>query len=137
MANKRCPNTQEIVLCDCPEGKCHVREALERRSISVDKEEQKKLLIEIMEADARDGLYKEQTAVDYLLSQLPNRFRNAILNECSDEIKKARQIGKQQIMDAFINGGYDSLRFPKVKECFDEEYLEDKFIEYYIKRYGK
>ena len=135
--NKRCPNIQQVLVCDCPEGKCHVREALERRSISVNKEEQKKLLTEIMEADEKDGLYKQQTAVDYLLSQLPNRFRNAILNECSDEIKKARQIGKQQIMDAFINGGYDGLRFPKVKECFDKEYLESKFIKYYIETYGK
>ena len=30
------------------------------------KEEQKKLLTEIMDADAKDGLYKQQTAVEWL-----------------------------------------------------------------------
>ena len=34
------------------------------------KEEQKKLLTEIMEADAKDGLYEEPTAVDWLLNKL-------------------------------------------------------------------
>lgn len=35
-----------------------------------DKEEQKKLLIEIMESDAKDGLYKQQTAVQTLINDL-------------------------------------------------------------------
>lgn len=46
----------------------------------------------------------QQTAVEYLLSNLPNRFRNAILNECGEEIEKAKEMEKEQIINAFDNG---------------------------------
>jgi len=42
----------------------------------------------------------QQTAIEYLLSNLPNRFRNAILNECGEEIEKAKAIEKEQIEEA-------------------------------------
>jgi hypothetical protein len=77
----------------------------------VEKSIQKKLLTEIMEADAKDELYEtvtnghKLTAVEWFMDNLPNRFRNAILNECSEEIEQAKQMEKEQIMKAV----YDAM----------------------------
>lgn len=46
----------------------------------------------------------QQTAIDWLIDNLPNRFRNAIMNECSDLFEQAKKIEKLQIMEAYING---------------------------------
>lgn len=47
----------------------------------MDKEQQKKLITEIMEADEKNGLYKQQTAVDYLIEQLDEQiYRIAEIN---------------------------------------------------------
>ena len=43
----------------------------------------------------------QQTAVDWLISNLPNRFRNAILNDCVQELKQAREMEREQIMRAY------------------------------------
>lgn len=69
--NKRCPNIQQVLLCDCPEGKCQV------------KKDQKNLLTEIMEADAKDGLYEtwEDIEKEYMKDEYPvfgGPFNNAI-----------------------------------------------------------
>jgi len=71
MDKKWCPNTQRILLCDCTEGRCQV------------KEDQKKLLTEIMEADAKDGLYEtwEDIEKEYMKDEYPvfgGPFNNAI-----------------------------------------------------------
>ncbi len=63
----------------------------------MDKEQQKKLLIEIMEADEKDGLYKPITALEWFLNSIPQRFRNMLINECFDEIQQARQMKHEQI----------------------------------------
>jgi hypothetical protein len=94
-----------------------------------DKEEQKKLLVEIMETDAKDGLYKQQTAIEYLLSNLPNRFRNAILNECSEEIEKAKQMEMEKtIMD--YNAGYDDAQCNHINDAKnyanERKYINEK-----------
>jgi hypothetical protein len=69
--NKRCPNIQQVLLCDCPEDKCQV------------KKDQKKLLTEIMEADAKDGLYEtwEDIEKEYMKDEYPvfgGPFNNAM-----------------------------------------------------------
>jgi len=47
------------------------------------------------------------TAVDWLLENLPLRYKNAILNTCQEEINKAKAMEKEQIIDAFEDG-YES-----------------------------
>ena len=39
------------------------------------------------------------TAIDWLIDNLPERFKNAMINECQDEINKAKQIEKEQMID--------------------------------------
>ena len=47
----------------------------------------------------------QQTSIDWLLENIPTRFRNAFLNSCKDEIEKAKDLHKQEIMQAV----YDSM----------------------------
>ncbi len=77
----------------------------------MDKQEQKKLLSEIMQADEKNGLYEDvskkettQTAVEWLVANLPERFKNAIINTCTKEIEESKKIEQVQIMDAYIAG---------------------------------
>ena len=46
----------------------------------------------------------QQTAVGWFINNIPNRFRNAILNTCSKEIDQANKMFEQQIEDA-VNYG--------------------------------
>ena len=52
----------------------------------------------------------KQTALDWFIENLPNRFKNAILNECGEEIKKAKAMEQQkklitEIMEADAKDG--------------------------------
>jgi len=91
--NKRCPNIQDILLCDCTEDQCSIREGLNCHysglasvrsyDVTQDKQEQKKLLTEIMEADAKDGLYEtwEDIEKEYMKDEYPvfgGPFNNAM-----------------------------------------------------------
>jgi hypothetical protein len=42
-----------------------------------------------------------KTAVDLLIENLPERFKNAILNSCQEEIKQAKQMEKEQMIDFY------------------------------------
>jgi len=44
------------------------------------------------------------TAVDWLLENLPLRYKNAMLNTCQEEINKAKAMEKEQIIDAWEKG---------------------------------
>lgn len=48
----------------------------------MDKEKQKKLIIEIMQADEKDGLYKKQT------SRRARRYRSPVIQQILDETEK-------------------------------------------------
>ncbi len=85
--------------------------------LPVPKEEQKQLLTEIMEADAKDGLYDQQTAVDWLLEKVNGfswgEFRIDIPKEV---IAEAKQMEREQIIKAvdsnfeyILNSGYPTL----------------------------
>jgi len=55
------------------------------------------------------------TAVDWLLENLPLRYKNAILNTCQEEINQAKAMEKEQIIDAF-EVGYESC---DIDEAFE------------------
>jgi hypothetical protein len=42
-----------------------------------------------------------QTSLDWFLENLPERFKNAILNSCQEEIKQAKQMEKEQMIDFY------------------------------------
>jgi hypothetical protein len=79
----------------------------------------------------------QQTAVDFLLTELDiaKLIEREKLTMAAEVVRQAKAMEKEQMEHAFIDGGYDGLKFPKVKEAFDRKYLEDKFIKYYNKTY--
>jgi predicted neutral ceramidase superfamily lipid hydrolase len=90
------------------------------------KEKQKKLLTEIMEADAKDGLYKQQTAVEWLIDQLNKneniRWSGAHVSELTEQ---AKALEKEQIKASFKFGVHEGF-------LTDINYLRcDKDAEYY------
>ena len=71
----------------------------------MNKEEQKKLLIETMEADEKDGLYNpnnvaQQTAVEWLFDQIPLEW--TIKGSAKKIFEQAKQMEKEQIVNAWI-----------------------------------
>jgi len=42
-----------------------------------------------------------KTAVDLFIENLPERFKNAILNSCQEEINQVKQIEKEQMIDFY------------------------------------
>jgi hypothetical protein len=92
----------------------------------MDKQEQKKLLTEIMQADERDGLYSSiskmettQTAVEWLRSKLLIKDK-----ELEDLFEQAKQIEKEQIIDAFDMGCEDENRIGA--EYYNETYKNER-----------
>jgi len=70
----------------------------------------------------------QQTAVEYLISNLPERFKNSIMNACAEELEQAKEIEKKQIMDAFIAGGksgFNSARGSDFKTF--EDYCKETY----------
>jgi hypothetical protein len=86
----------------------------------MNKEEQKQLIIDIMNEDARDGLYKQQTAVEWLENELS---KIGLTHEViGDKIQKAKEMEKEQIIDAWI--------------ATDNELQRLSAEQYYKKTYG-
>jgi len=90
---------------------------------NINKEEQKQLLIEIMEADANDGLYKKQTAVEWLLENVHiiPKFELSV----QDILEQAKQMEKEQIAEAYETGwaNGDLKKAPR----FGSDYYEQTF----------
>ena len=93
------------------------------------KEAQKKLLVEIMEADAQAGLYKQQTAVEFLLSELDiaKLIEREKLTMAAEVVRQAKAMEKEQIETAYDKGYCDG------GEKLTYGYMEN----YYNKTYGK
>lgn len=96
----------------------------------MEKNKQKQLITEIMNEDAKDGLYKKQTAVEWLLATLE---QNSIIDldwVDSDKyytiIEQAKEIEKQQIVEAYRLG-----------HIFHDSNDSDSPEEYYNTEYGK
>lgn len=46
----------------------------------------------------------QQTALKWFLANLPDRFKNALITACEKEIEQAKEMEKEQIIDAHIEG---------------------------------
>jgi hypothetical protein len=70
----------------------------------MDKKQQKKLITEIMNEDSKDGLYKQQTAVDWLIEQINNDAYQIAFGQTYvsiELIEQAKAMEKEQIMKAW------------------------------------
>lgn len=92
----------------------------------MDREEQKKLIIEIMQADEKDGLYEPVTnshtltAVEWLVSQLPIRMQNYI----QKDVEIAKQMERQRIHDAMMYALDEDGHTGEWKNRFIKDYIE-------------
>jgi hypothetical protein len=102
----------------------------------MDKEEQKRLITEIMNEDAKDGLYEPaQTATEWLFVQLYEKFEmKGDGREMSKVLEQAKAIEKQRIEQSWVAAldyaitnmkGYNNLT------------SKDAFEKYYNKTYNK
>jgi hypothetical protein len=96
----------------------------------MNKKQQKELLIEIMEADARDGLYTKQTAVEWLFNQLYEKFEMKGDGEKMNEIlNKAKAMEKEQRIKDY-NAGYDDAQCNHINDA--ENYInESQYINHF------
>jgi hypothetical protein len=106
----------------------------------MNKEEQKKLLTEIMDADAKDGLYhigdtnKMVTAVEWLAERYNYitwmRNRDEISACTADEwrekfLQEAKAMEKEQIIDAYAIGRDRAMAREQAVDYYNETYLYD------------
>lgn len=94
----------------------------------MNKEQQKKLIVEIMNDDEKDGLYdqKKMTAVEWLADNI--NLKNSLKWELI--VEEAKRMEKQQMMDVFHESrlthpmiGFKHLTF---EEYYNEEYGANK-----------
>ena len=84
----------------------------------MNKEKQKQLLTDIMEADSKDGLYKQQTAVEWLVEEYH-------LPKDSPLVIQAKQMEKEQIKNAIILNQNGLLRRKTILEA--EQYYNETY----------
>lgn len=67
----------------------------------MDKEQQKKLLREIMEADQKNGLYEPPIAVEWLFRQINSMYGQQINNQTisSELYLKSKEMERNQMID--------------------------------------
>ncbi len=61
----------------------------------------------------------EKTAIEWFLDNIPTRYRNAFLNDCKEEIKKAKEVEEEreyQIKAIWYGIGINAGRTNKVAE---------------------
>ena len=98
-------------------------------------EQQKQLLTEVMNADAKDGLYepnKMVTAVEWLEQSIKSKVICAIYERLKDEghFEQAMQMEKKQIENAYLQN-ISKGNFSHCLKSWDEA------EQYYNETYGK
>lgn len=93
---------------------------------AISKSVQKQLITEIMNEDAKDGLYKKQTAVEWLIDEL-SKFEKGESEYFSTTIikNKAIRMEKQQIMDAYDKGSLNHhAQYTKEYDNLKQDYIK-------------
>lgn len=70
----------------------------------------------------------KQTAVDWLIDNLPQRFKNAMLLSSKEIIEQAKVIEREHIIDAYYQCGKDNFEHIKV--------INRSATDYYNETYG-
>lgn len=71
---------------------------------------------------------QEETAIDWLLNNLPERYKNAMLTTCQEEIKQAKEKEKESMYYSFLKGG--EVESVISYDDFIEEYYEPIYKQY-------
>lgn len=75
---------------------------------------------------------ENKTAVGWLISKLPLRYKNAIMNDCKEEIEQAKEMEKVQIIKAYKK----ESAYMKHAGCTDEQ-INESAKKYYNEIYKK
>jgi hypothetical protein len=89
-----------------------------------DKENQKRLITEIMNEDAKDGIYQEQTAVDWLYKELYSTPRTLWEDQITKIFDQAREIEKERRNQSRVEGYRKAMNDAN-------EYLKQEFNKFY------
>jgi UDP-galactopyranose mutase len=93
----------------------------------MNKEEQKKLITEIMNEDAKDGLYTQLTAVEWIYGKLvyEQTIKNYTQKEWRNIFKQAKAMEKGQIIQAHLSGLLHPLEMEATKQA--EQYYKKTY----------
>lgn len=69
-----------------------------------------------------------KSAIEWLIENIPQRFANALKNECQDLILEAKKIERDQLFKEFINGIVLSNKEDKkeLQKHYDQTYGKKK-----------
>lgn len=101
----------------------------------MDKQQQKQLITEIMNDDAKDGLYKQQTAVtkfrNELAKILPSNLDADVYKRIYAAYEQAKQIERERTEISFLSGQKNGWEAAKdLKDLMDSS-------DYYTQTYGE
>ena len=71
------------------------------------------------------------TAVEWLINNLPERFKNAIINTCVEDIEQAKKMEEKQHNSTFLAGGRSAFNaslgrdFATFEEYYEETYKKE------------
>ena len=101
----------------------------------MNKEEQKKLITEIMNEDAKDGLYTQLTAIDWIYGKIvyEQTIKSYTPKEWQEIYKQAKAMEKEQMEDCWI-AAHQAGRF-EGKGIAQEDW--QTFFNYYNETYNK
>ena len=88
-------------------------------------ETQKQLLTEVMNADAKDGLYKQQTAVEWLVNYMLKNFH--LTDESIEKFEQAKQMEEEQHKETFKQSRQAKIfekDMPPVWQSWEQYYNE-------------
>jgi len=101
--------------------------------VNMNKEKQKQLITEIMNEDAKDGLYKKQTAVEWLRECLNLHLTHEQKMQFEGLFQQAKEMEKQQIKECW-DVAHQAGRF-EGKGIAEENW--QTFEQYYNEEYGE
>jgi hypothetical protein len=70
----------------------------------------------------------EKTAIDWLIDQLEKyELYSKISFQCLKEIEEAKEMHKQEIIDAYLNGRYEADKIVMSQRFYTEQYYNETF----------
>ena len=69
---------------------------------------------------------KKETAVEWLLKNIPQRFANAFMNQCRDEITEAKRMEEEQRVRDMGEAFEAGMKFIAENKGSWEEFIESK-----------
>lgn len=106
-----------------PTGKIRAYTSVMLKELYDSRDKQKQLLVEIMNADAKDGLYNQMTSVEWLYNLSKTRELDLF------DLEKAEKMRKKEIIAA--------ANLTKEQRWYDDKLYNNCGEQYYSKTYNK